>query len=112
MLGGLAYAFFIWYGGKFWRFLSYSLWLAAAISFVIYPAVAEIVHPAIAVMTMLFLMGGGVIYLLYYVRGRSQEMDDILVEWDQHSRPAESMETDGPVDPTGVITIEKEELPE
>jgi hypothetical protein len=112
MLGGLAYAFFIWYGGKFWRFLSYSLWLAAAISFVIYPAVAEIVHPAIAVMTMLFLMAGGVIYLLYYVRGRSQEMDDILVEWDQHSRPAESMETDGPVDPTGVITIEKEELPE
>jgi len=112
MMGGMAYAIFIWYGGKFWRTLSYIMWLTAAISFVIYPAVADIVHPAITVMTMLFLLAGGVIYLLYYVRGRSQETDDILVDWENLSRPAESMETDGPVDPTSAITIEKKELPE
>ena len=112
MLGGVAYAIFIWYGGKFWRYLSYIMWVVAVFTFLIYPAVADIVHPALAIMTILFLIAGGVIYLLYYVRGRSQEVDDILVEWDQLSQPAEPVETDGPVDPTGTITIEKEELPE
>lgn len=112
MLGGMAYAIFIWYGGKFWRYLSYIMWLAAAISFVIYPAVAEIVHPAITVMTMLFLMAGGVIYLLYYLRGRSEETDDILADWETLSRPAGPGETNGPENPTGTTTIEKEELPE
>ena len=61
------------------------------ITFFIYPAVAELVHPALAVATLLFLGAGGVIYLLYYVRGRSQEANNLLVEWETLSQ---SLETD------------------
>ena len=92
VLGGLSYAFFIWNNGRFWQYLAYLLWFAAVITFFIYPAVAELVHPALAVATLLFLGAGGVIYLIYYVRGRSQEANNLLVEWETLSQTSEADE--------------------
>jgi len=92
VLGVLSYIFYIWYGGKFWRFLAYLLWPASVLTFFIYLAVAEIVHPALSITTLFVLAAGGLIYLVNYVRGRAEKVDDLLVDWET---------IDGPTEPAG-----------
>lgn len=92
VLGGLSYAFFIWDRGRFWQFLAYLLWIGAVITFFVYLAVEDVVHPALSIATLLFLGAGGLIYLIYYLRGRSQEVNDLLVEWETLSQSSENDE--------------------
>jgi hypothetical protein len=81
-LGGIAYALFIWSGKRIWRYLAYFMWPAAVLTFLIYLATAELLHPALAIMTMLLLSAGGIIYLIYYLQGRAEKIDDVIVEWE------------------------------
>jgi hypothetical protein len=92
VLGGLSYAFFIWDTGRFWQYLAYLLWIGAVITFFVYLAVEDVVHPSLSVASLLFLGAGGVIYLIYYVRGRSREVDDLLVQWETLSQHPETEE--------------------
>ena len=94
VLGGISYVLFLWNGGRFWRYLAYFLWPAAVFTFLIYMAVAELVHPALSIATLLFLGAGGLIYLVYYLHGRAEKIDNTIVEWEALEPTADLSETD------------------
>jgi hypothetical protein len=104
-LGALAYAFALWSEVKWWLVVTYLMWPGALLTFFIYLSVAQIVNTALVIAAILFLLAGGLIYLAYTLRGRSQAVKGALVEWevlggperdaqDDRSRYAEAIERD------------------
>lgn len=81
VLAGMAYLFFLWSNQKIWLYASYLLWPASVITFFIHLPVAGLVHPALSLAMLFFLMGGGVIYLAYFIRRRSKSVDQVLDQW-------------------------------
>ncbi len=92
-LGGVAYALYYWSRVKFWRYLSFLMWPATFLTFfiglIIYVAVEEIAHPALPIALMFLLSAGGLVYLAYYLRGRSDRVNNVLVDWLELSRNGE-----------------------
>jgi hypothetical protein len=108
-LGALAYAFHVWSEVKWWLYVTYLMWPGALLTFFIYLSVAQIVNTALVIAAILFLLAGGLIYLAYTLRGRSQAVKGALVEWealggpeqnaqDDRSRYAEAIERDRAAD--------------
>jgi hypothetical protein len=95
-LGGVAYALYYWSRAKFWRYLSYLFWPATFLTFFIgliyYVAAEEIVHPGLAIALMFLLCAGGLVYLVYYLRKRSDRVNSVLVDWHALSRDGEVSE--------------------
>ena len=92
-LGGIAYAFFLWSGQNAWVYLAHLLWPTSMFTLFIYVAVVGLVHPALVVSALLFLAAGGLIYLVYYLRGRYERVNGVIVEWeaeDDSSSPTEA----------------------
>jgi len=81
VLAGISHLFFLWSNQKFWLYGSYLLWPASVITFIIYLSVEVLVHPALALAFLLFLIGGGVIYLIYFARRRSERVEQVLDHW-------------------------------
>jgi len=75
VLGGLAHAFWLWTDQAAWRWLSYAAWLAAAGTFLILIPVSEVLPPAVGIAVMLFLLAGGLTYLIYALRRRAAGID-------------------------------------
>lgn len=92
-LGGVAYALYYWSRVRFWRYLSYLFWPATFLTFFIgliyYVAAEEIVHPGLAIALMFLLGAGGFVYLVYYLRGRSDRVNNVLIDWQELSRNGE-----------------------
>ena len=82
ILGGLAFAFSLWSGKKAWRWVTAFLWPSSLLTFLIYIAVAKLLPPVLAIGLILFQVAGGMIYLLYYLRGRAELVNDQILEWE------------------------------
>jgi hypothetical protein len=81
ILGGLAFAFSLWSGKKAWRWVTAFLWPSSVLTWLIYVAV-ELLPPALVIGMILFQVAGGMICLLYYLRGRAKLVNDQIVEWE------------------------------
>ena len=80
-LGGLAHAFGLWSGAAAWRWIGYVAWPAAAITFVIFIPVSGLLPPAVGIAILLFLLAGGLFYLVYYLRSHGEEITASLPAW-------------------------------
>jgi hypothetical protein len=90
LLGGLAFAFSLWGRKKVWRRAAYLLWPSSALTFLIYVAVAELLPTTLAIGLILFLVAGGMIYLLYFLRGRAESLKDQINAWETAGKVNES----------------------
>jgi hypothetical protein len=72
LLGGLAHVFWIWSGLAAWRWLTYILWPAAAISFLIFIPVSGVLPTALGIAVTCFFAAGGLVYALYALRRRGE----------------------------------------
>lgn len=72
-LGGLAHAFWLWSGQASWRWATYVLWPAAVITFLVFIPVSGLLPPALGIGIMLFLLAGGLVYALSFVRRHQEE---------------------------------------
>jgi uncharacterized membrane protein HdeD (DUF308 family) len=87
-LAGLAHAFWLWSDQPWWRWVFLGSAAAAAICFVIYIPVSGIMPTALALTVTLFLLAGGVIYLIFVLRRRAEGIHDSLVDWSAGERGA------------------------
>ena len=78
LLGGLSHAFWLWTDRTAWRWLSYAAWLAAAGSFLIFIPVSDVLPSALGIAIPLFLLAGGLVYLIYALRRRAADVDASL----------------------------------
>jgi hypothetical protein len=78
LLGGLAHAFWLWSGQAAWRWITYVTWPAAAITFLVFLPVSGMLPPALGIAIMLILGAGGLMYLVYYLRRRAENINDSL----------------------------------
>ncbi len=99
-LGGVAYALYLWSGARIWRNVSYLMWPSTFLTFFIYLAVAELVHPALAIAMLLLIGAGGLVYLVYYLRRRSDKVNHVLVDWQKLSRNSEIPGSGRPKEPS------------
>ena len=81
-LGALGYIFYLWSSVNFWLIGSYLLWAAAVLTFLISLAVTGLVNPFLTNAMIFFLAAGGLIYLLFYFRNRTEKVDALLGEWE------------------------------
>jgi hypothetical protein len=95
-LGGLAQGFGLWAEQAPWRWVALSFWLISAITFLVFIPVSGIMPTPMALAVVLFILAGGLIYLIYYLRGRHEDVrehfiaadaDDTVV-WDDAGRAA------------------------
>ncbi|MBN1400187.1 MAG: hypothetical protein JXA74_05080 [Anaerolineae bacterium] len=82
LLGGLAHGFWAWSGQPAWRWLGYGLWPIAALTFLIYVAVTDLLPTALAIAMILFFLSGGLLYLLYALRRRTDGIKSALIDWE------------------------------
>jgi hypothetical protein len=94
VLGGLAYALSLWSDQKAWQYITYLMWPSSMLTFFIYLAVARLMNTAVVIAVLLFLGAGGLIYLVYFLQGRSDEVNHAIIEWealgDRSASPTES----------------------
>ena len=57
-----------------WRWVSYALWPAAAITFLVFIPVSGLMPPALGIAIMLLLLASGLFYAIYFLR---RHADDI-----------------------------------
>jgi hypothetical protein len=74
LLGGLAHAFWLWSGQAAWRWITYLTWPAAVITFAIFIPISGVLPTTLGIALMLFLVAGGLIYLMYYLRRLAEDV--------------------------------------
>jgi hypothetical protein len=74
LLGALAHAFWLWSGQRAWRWVSYALWPAAAITFLIFIPLSGLMPPALGIAIMLLLLASGLLYAIYFLRGHADDL--------------------------------------
>jgi hypothetical protein len=94
LLGGLAHAFWLWSEQAAWRWLTYVTWPAAAITFAIFIPISGMLPTALGIAIMLFLAASGLIYLIYYLRPRVEDIRASLASGASQGHPAESVDAD------------------
>ena len=94
LLGGLAHAFWLWSGQAAWRWITYVTWPVAAITFLVFLPVSGVLPTALGIAIMLILGAGGLIYLVYYLRRRAENVNDSLTQAEFPGSAAESVDVD------------------
>jgi hypothetical protein len=74
LLAALAHAFWLWSGRQAWRWVSYALWPAAAITFLIFIPLSGLMPPALGIAVMLLLLASGLLYAIYLLRRRAEDI--------------------------------------
>jgi len=82
LLGGLAHAFWLWSDLAAWRWLTYILWPAAAVSFLIFIPVSGVLPTALGIAVTCFFAAGGLVYALYALRRRGEDIKEHLTGGD------------------------------
>jgi hypothetical protein len=100
LLGGLAHAFWLWSEQVAWRWITYVTWLAAAVTFLVFIPVSGVLPPALGIAIMLILGAGGLIYLVYYLRRRAEDVKGRLAGGEFPRSPAESVDAAHAVEAT------------
>ena len=90
--GGLAHAFWLWSGQAAWRWITYVTWLGAAITFLVFLPVSGVLPPAVGIGIMLILGAGGLIYLVYYLRRRAENINQSLTQAESPDSAANSFD--------------------
>jgi hypothetical protein len=70
-LAGMAHAFWVWSGVRYWRWLANLAWPAAAITFAIYIPLSGVLPAALGIAILLFLIAGALVYLISILRRQS-----------------------------------------
>jgi hypothetical protein len=94
LLGGLAHAFWLWSGLAAWRWVTYVTWPAAAITFLIFIPVSGVLPTTLGIAIMLFLGAGGLVYLLFFLRRRAEDIRASLAGSASQARSAETGDAD------------------
>jgi len=100
LLGALAHAFWLWSGQAAWRRIAFAGWLAAAIAFLIFVPVSGVLPPAIGIGIMLIVSAGGLMYLVYYLRRRAENINQSLTHAESPGSATEPVDTDHAVEAT------------
>lgn len=79
-LAGLAHAFWLWSGQAPWRWLTYLLWPAATITFLVFIPVSGLLPTALGIAVMLLLLAGVLIYAISALRRRAADIRGWLAE--------------------------------
>ena len=79
LLGALAHVFWLWSGQRGWRWVSYALWPAAAITFLIFIPLSGLMPPALGIAIMLLLLASGLLYASYFLRRHAEDIKSGLV---------------------------------
>ena len=88
-LAGLAHAFWLWSGQSPWRWATYLLWPAAAITFLAFIPLSGLLPTAVGIAVMLLLLAGALAYARSWLRRRSAEIKSRLTSVGlRHSRSA------------------------
>ncbi len=94
LLAGLAHAFEFWSGQAAWRWVALVAWLAAAIALLIFVPLSGVLPPAVGIGIMLIVGAGGLMYLLYYLRRRAENIKAGLTQGEPPGSPAEPVVAD------------------
>jgi hypothetical protein len=94
LLGGLAHAFWLWSGQVAWRWLTFVAWPAAAIALLVFLPVSGVLPPALGIGIMLIIGAGGLMYFLYYLRRRAENIKGSLTQEESPGGAAKSMDVD------------------
>jgi hypothetical protein len=78
LLGALAHGFWLWSGQPAWRWVSYALWPAAAITFLIFIPLSGLIPPALGIAIMLLLLASGLLYAIYFLRRHAEDIKSRL----------------------------------
>jgi hypothetical protein len=92
LLGGLGHVFWLWSGQAPWRWITYVTWPAATITFLVFLPISGVVPPALGIAIMLVLGAGGLIYLVYYLRRRAENIHNSLAQGEFPPRAARSVD--------------------
>ena len=105
LLGALAHGFWLWSGQRAWRWVSYALWPAAAITFLVFIPVSGLIPPALGIAIMLLLLASGLLYAIYFLRRHAEDIKSGLagggyrLGWPRsRTAEAERADDDGPTD--------------
>ncbi len=94
LLGGIAHAFWLWSGQVAWRWLTYVTWPSAAITFLVFIPASGILPVALSIGIMFILMAGGLLYLVYYLRRRAEDIQSRLAGSETGRGSLESFDAD------------------
>jgi hypothetical protein len=94
LLGGLAHAFWLWSGQVAWRWITYLTWPAAAITFLAFLPISGVLPPALGIAIMLIFGAGGLMYLVYYLRRRAENINQSLTQGEFPGSAVESVDAD------------------
>ena len=78
LLGGLAHAFWLWSDQAAWRWITYVVWPAAAVSFLVFISVSGVLPTALALVFIFSFAAGGLVYALYSLRRHAEGIKDRL----------------------------------
>lgn len=81
-LGGLAHAFWLWSGQVYWRWATYLLWPAVVITFLVFIPVSGLLPNPLGIGVMLFLLAGGLVYALSFLRRHREVARSRLTGWE------------------------------
>lgn len=79
-LAGLAHAFWLWSGQAPWRWITYLLWPAAAITFLVFIPVSGLLPTPLGIAVMLLLLAAALAYALSRLRRRISDIRSWLTE--------------------------------
>jgi hypothetical protein len=82
-LGGLAHAFWLWSDQGWWRWITYVAWPTSALTLLIFVAVAQLLPTTLAIALILFCAAGGVLYLIYALRRRAENLQSSALSTDE-----------------------------
>ncbi len=88
LLGALAHAFWLWSGQAAWRWITYLAWPAAALTLLIFIPLSGLLPPALGIGLLLFILAGGLLYLIYALRRRAEDIAGRLAG---HAAPAPAL---------------------
>lgn len=74
LLGLSAHALWLWSGQLAWRWVAYGIWVAAAITFLIFIPISDVLPTTVGIALMLLLGAGGMLYLVYALRRHAEDV--------------------------------------
>ena len=116
-MGALSFSFARWSGKKAWNWISALMSIGFVIPFMFYLIVQELLPTPVAIAIILFLLAGGLIYLLVFVRSQADEVKRAQMDWQQLKENGDSdhrtgQEPGDPADAPGRFPAPELETPD
>lgn len=79
-LGASAHALWLWSGRAPWRWIAYGAWVGSAATFLVFIPVSGLLSTALSLAIVLLICTGGLLYTIYSLRHRAEEIDGNLFD--------------------------------